>query len=258
MPSRRDRRARSRPSRGVRHRRPGLPAANRLVSPDGGLRTVFLAFGPTMVELIKFADPQLVQDRLGDRVAAIDHVALQVADQQGAVHALAAHGVNTVEAVPTTSPLGRMHFTRADTSAGVIWQSAGVGRWLTDAQGRLPRPAVRVTRVMERVGVGPIGAAEATRRRGRGDLEIPFGSGAAPTSSACTKGWPSAFPPAVARRWSTRIGSTSTVLERDDLGRMCRWPHTRRQRHRGLGDRAWRRAHRCEGTGSGRWSRPRP
>jgi len=65
---------------------------------------VFLACGPTMVELIEFADPQLVQDRLGDRVAPIDHVALQVADLQGA------------------SPLGRMHFTRADTSAGVIWQ----------------------------------------------------------------------------------------------------------------------------------------
>jgi len=101
---------------------PGLPVANRLVSPDGGLRMVFLACGPTMVELIEFAGAQLVQDRLGDRVAPIDHVALQVADLQGAMHALAAHGVNTVEAVPTTSPPGRMHFTRADTSAGVIWQ----------------------------------------------------------------------------------------------------------------------------------------
>jgi hypothetical protein len=86
------------------------------------MRAVFLACGPALVELVEFADPQLVRDRLGDRVAAIDHVALAVADLDDAVQALGAHGVETVHAVPATTPSGRMHFTRADTSAGIVWQ----------------------------------------------------------------------------------------------------------------------------------------
>jgi hypothetical protein len=45
-----------------------------------------------------------------------------VADLDAAVRALAAHGVETVEPVPTALPNGRMHFTRPDTSAGIIWQ----------------------------------------------------------------------------------------------------------------------------------------
>jgi catechol 2,3-dioxygenase-like lactoylglutathione lyase family enzyme len=70
----------------------GLPVVNRVDSPALGVRAVFLACGAAMVELVEFSDPQLVRDRLGDRVAAVDHVAL------------------------------RVHFTRPDTSAGIIWQ----------------------------------------------------------------------------------------------------------------------------------------
>jgi methylmalonyl-CoA/ethylmalonyl-CoA epimerase len=100
----------------------GLSVVNRVDSPALGVRAVLLACGPAMVELVEFADPQLVRDRLGDRVAAVDHVALRVADLDAAVRALAAHGVETVEPVPTALPNGRMHFTRPDTSAGIIWQ----------------------------------------------------------------------------------------------------------------------------------------
>jgi 4-hydroxyphenylpyruvate dioxygenase-like putative hemolysin len=99
-----------------------LPVVNRLVAPERGMRAVFLACGSAMVELIELADPDLIRDRLGDRVAAIDHVALRVADLEDAVQALADHGVDTVDAVPTILPSGRMHFTRADTSAGIVWQ----------------------------------------------------------------------------------------------------------------------------------------
>jgi catechol 2,3-dioxygenase-like lactoylglutathione lyase family enzyme len=100
----------------------GLPVVNRLASAELGMRAVFLACGPALVELVEFDDPERVQERLGDRAAAIDHVALQVSDVEDAAHALGAHGVETVEAVPTTTPAGRMHFTQADTSAGIVWQ----------------------------------------------------------------------------------------------------------------------------------------
>jgi methylmalonyl-CoA/ethylmalonyl-CoA epimerase len=100
----------------------GLPVVNRLASPQLGLRAVLLACGPAMVELVEFSDPQIVRDRLGDRDAAVDHVALQVTDLEDAVQALAAHGVGTVDEAPMTTPAGRTHFTRADTSAGIRWQ----------------------------------------------------------------------------------------------------------------------------------------
>jgi methylmalonyl-CoA/ethylmalonyl-CoA epimerase len=100
----------------------GLPVVNRLASPERGMRAVFFDCGPATIELLEFADVDLVRDRIGDRMAAIDHIALRVADLDSAVQALAGHGVDTVEAVPTTLPSGRMHFTRADTSAGITWQ----------------------------------------------------------------------------------------------------------------------------------------
>jgi methylmalonyl-CoA/ethylmalonyl-CoA epimerase len=100
----------------------GLPVVNRLASPERGMRAVFFDCGPAMIELVELADPDLVRDRIGDRVAAIDHIALRVADLDDAVQALAGHGVDTVDAVPTRLPSGRMHFTRADTSAGITWQ----------------------------------------------------------------------------------------------------------------------------------------
>jgi catechol 2,3-dioxygenase-like lactoylglutathione lyase family enzyme len=100
----------------------GLPVVNRLASAELGMRAAFLACGPVLVELVEFADPQVTQDRLGDRAAALDHVALQVADLAAAVEALGAHGVRTVHDAPLVTPAGRTHFTAADTSAGVVWQ----------------------------------------------------------------------------------------------------------------------------------------
>jgi methylmalonyl-CoA/ethylmalonyl-CoA epimerase len=100
----------------------GLPVVKRLDSAELGLRMVFLDCGPVLVELIEFADPELVRQRLGDRTAVIDHIALEVSDLDHTKEVLAGHGVNTLQDVPMTTPLGRTHFTRPDTSAGVIWQ----------------------------------------------------------------------------------------------------------------------------------------
>lgn len=100
----------------------GFPVVNRIASEELGMRATFLAGGPAVVELIEFSDPQVVQERLGDRPAAIDHVALQVDDLDAAVASLAAHGVQTVHEAPVTTPVARWHFTKADTSGGVAWQ----------------------------------------------------------------------------------------------------------------------------------------
>jgi catechol 2,3-dioxygenase-like lactoylglutathione lyase family enzyme len=100
----------------------GLPVAKRLASEELGMRAVFLTCGPALVELVEFADQQVVQARLGDRDAAIDHVALEVGDLEATMRALAEHGVATQFAEPAVTPAGRTNFTTADTSAGVVWQ----------------------------------------------------------------------------------------------------------------------------------------
>jgi catechol 2,3-dioxygenase-like lactoylglutathione lyase family enzyme len=100
----------------------GLPVVNRLASEELGMRAVFLACGPVLVELIEFSDPQVIQDRLGDRAAAIDHLALQVADLDAAVQALGAHGVATLLDAPLVTPVGRTQFTKGETSGGIVWQ----------------------------------------------------------------------------------------------------------------------------------------
>jgi methylmalonyl-CoA/ethylmalonyl-CoA epimerase len=100
----------------------GLGVVNRLAAPEQGMRAVFFDGGQTTIELVEFADPDLVRDRIGDRLAAIDHIALRVANLDDAVQALAGYGVATIAAVPMSLPSGRTHFTRANTSAGVIWQ----------------------------------------------------------------------------------------------------------------------------------------
>jgi len=99
-----------------------LAVVNRLASSEHGMRAVFFDCGPTMIELVEFADPVLVRDRIGDRAAAIDHIALRVSDLDDAVQVLAGHGVGLVDAAPTSLTSGRMHFTRPETSAGIIWQ----------------------------------------------------------------------------------------------------------------------------------------
>jgi methylmalonyl-CoA/ethylmalonyl-CoA epimerase len=100
----------------------GLPVAQRLASEELGLRAVFLAAGPVTVELVEFADPDVARDRLRGGTASIDHVALEVGDLDAAVEALLAHGVHTARDEPLVTPAGRTHFTRGETSGGIVWQ----------------------------------------------------------------------------------------------------------------------------------------
>jgi len=100
----------------------GLPVVSRIASEEHRMRAAFLACGPTLIELVEFSDPDLVATRLGDRVAAIDHVALEVEDVEEAARGLGAHGVETVAQDPLELPSGRTHFTKPETSMGVIWQ----------------------------------------------------------------------------------------------------------------------------------------
>ncbi|WP_281690445.1 VOC family protein [Pseudonocardia thermophila] len=110
----------------------GFPVARQLDSPELGLRMVFYACGPALVELVEFADPAVAAARLGDRPAVLDHVALQVADLQNTHEALARHGVELMRATPLVTPLGRTTFTDPASSAGVIWQLLELAG--TDAQ----------------------------------------------------------------------------------------------------------------------------
>jgi catechol 2,3-dioxygenase-like lactoylglutathione lyase family enzyme len=98
----------------------GFPVVNRLDTAT--LRAVFLACGPALVELVEFTDPGVVDSRLGDQAAAIDHIALAVPNLDDAIRALTAHGVETAEPQPIVLPAGHMHFTRPESSAGVRWQ----------------------------------------------------------------------------------------------------------------------------------------
>ena len=100
----------------------GLPVVKRLDASKIGLQMVFFDCGPALVELIEFANPQLVEQRLGDRTAVIDHIAFAVADLEHAKDVLHGSGVVIIQDDPLVTPLGRTHFTRPDTSAGVIWQ----------------------------------------------------------------------------------------------------------------------------------------
>jgi methylmalonyl-CoA/ethylmalonyl-CoA epimerase len=100
----------------------GLQAVKRLESADLGVRMAFFDCGPALVELVEFADPGLVAARLGDRPAALDHIALQVTDLDAGTEVLIGHGVELMQATPMVTPLGRTMFTRPDSSAGVIWQ----------------------------------------------------------------------------------------------------------------------------------------
>lgn len=105
----------------------GLPVVNRIASEEHGMRAVFLACGSALVELVEFSDQALVDSRLGDRTAAIDHVALEVDDVEAAERSLADHGVEMAAPGPLGLPSGRTNFTQAGTSQGVIWQLLELG-----------------------------------------------------------------------------------------------------------------------------------
>ncbi|WP_158581504.1 VOC family protein [Actinomadura spongiicola] len=55
-----------------------LPTTRRLDMADLGLRMAFFDCGPALIELVEFADPALTAARIGDRPAALDHIALAV------------------------------------------------------------------------------------------------------------------------------------------------------------------------------------
>lgn len=100
----------------------GLPVTRRLEPAGLGLRMAFFDCGPALVELVEFADPAMVAARLGDRPAALDHVALAVPGLDGTHESLARHGVELMRSTPLVTPLGRTTFTDPATSGGVLWQ----------------------------------------------------------------------------------------------------------------------------------------
>ena len=74
------------------------------------------------VELIELADPEARAARLGDDVARIDHVAVEVDDVDAAAVELRAQGVDFTTADPVPVRDIRTYWTRKETSGGVMWQ----------------------------------------------------------------------------------------------------------------------------------------
>ena len=74
------------------------------------------------VELIELVDPAARAARLGDAVARLDHIAVEVHDVDAAAAELAGLGVRFTTAAPVAVRDIRTLWTQADTSGGVMWQ----------------------------------------------------------------------------------------------------------------------------------------
>ncbi|HEY8643828.1 MAG TPA: VOC family protein [Candidatus Dormibacteraeota bacterium] len=74
------------------------------------------------VELIELVDPAARVARLGDAVARIDHIAVEVDDVDAAAAELQGHGVRFTTDAPVAVRDIRTLWTQADTSGGVMWQ----------------------------------------------------------------------------------------------------------------------------------------
>jgi methylmalonyl-CoA/ethylmalonyl-CoA epimerase len=89
----------------------------------GGNPIAFYGWGEgARVELIELADPEARAARLGDDVARIDHVAVEVDDVEAAAAELRAQGVDFTTPEPVAVRDIRTYWTRKETSGGVMWQ----------------------------------------------------------------------------------------------------------------------------------------
>jgi catechol 2,3-dioxygenase-like lactoylglutathione lyase family enzyme len=89
--------------------------------PERSLRTAFYRCGSVEIELIEVSDPDARKQRLGDAIARIEHIAIQVDDIRLATARLQALGVELVS--PPQLLGGRLvAATKATSSMGVMFQ----------------------------------------------------------------------------------------------------------------------------------------
>jgi len=90
-------------------------------SPDG-VRIAFYGGEGARVELIQVSTPAALASRLGDAVARIEHIAIEVDDVRVVVEQLRARGVRFVTEEPFVLRDMLAIWTVAETSAGIQWQ----------------------------------------------------------------------------------------------------------------------------------------
>jgi methylmalonyl-CoA/ethylmalonyl-CoA epimerase len=91
--------------------------------PPGGNSMAFYGWRDgALVELIELADPEARAARLGDDVARLDHVAVEVDDIDAAAAELRAQGVRFTTEEPVAVRDIRTLWTQKETSGGVMWQ----------------------------------------------------------------------------------------------------------------------------------------
>jgi len=88
----------------------------------GRLRAAFFTCGETQIEVIEIDEPGERAQRLGDSMARIEHVAIEVDSLSATVQALRGLGVRTTTAEPLAVGVNLNYWTRAETCDGVQYQ----------------------------------------------------------------------------------------------------------------------------------------
>jgi methylmalonyl-CoA/ethylmalonyl-CoA epimerase len=105
----------------------GLEVERRTVVPERHVTVAFMRWGSVAIELIEHSDPQLRAARLGDAMARIDHLAVEVDDLDAYVAELAAKGIKTFTAAPILLAGRRTIFVDPKTADGVSYQFLQAG-----------------------------------------------------------------------------------------------------------------------------------
>lgn len=88
----------------------------------GRVGAAFYRCGDVMIELIECRLPDERARRLGEAQARIEHIAIEVDDLSATVKGLAELGVDVTAAEPVTQGDVRSHWTKPESSAGVMYQ----------------------------------------------------------------------------------------------------------------------------------------
>jgi catechol 2,3-dioxygenase-like lactoylglutathione lyase family enzyme len=96
----------------------GLKHVRDLAVPERGLHASFYGCGDVAIELIQADDPEANRERLqGERMARIEHIAIEVDDIQGTLDELSGRGIE-VTGAPSKVDSNVSVWTKPETSDG--------------------------------------------------------------------------------------------------------------------------------------------
>jgi len=92
--------------------------------PDKSVKATFMQSerGGVRVELVRFGDKAVRDQRLNGELGKLDHVAIEVEDLDRACVALAEQGIKMQSEVALSAGPMRFKFTRPDTTLGITYQ----------------------------------------------------------------------------------------------------------------------------------------